>query len=217
MIALRRMLARVYISVWLFRARALIGTCSLAFYKAIYPDFSVGCGARVWGWFQVMVHPGSRIIIGDALHMVSSSDRSAITLFSRCSLTALAGGQIRLGHHVGLNGTTITSKKRIEIGDGTIIAPNVIIVDSDFHSHWPPESRFSPSTGESDREVIIGRNVWIGMNSVILKGSHIGDNSIIGAGSLVTGAIPANVIAVGNPAKVLRHIGTSSTSDAAEE
>lgn len=212
MIALRRFLARVYVGLWLFRVRAMVGACSLAFHRLVYPDFSVGRGASVWGRFQVMMYPGSRITIGDGLHMVSSADRSAITLFSRCSFTALAGADIRLGHRVGLNGTTITSKKRVEIGDGTIIAPNVIIVDSDFHAQWPPESRFSPSTGESDREVVIGKNVWIGMNTVVLKGSRIGDNSIIGAGSLVTGEIPPNVIAGGNPAKVLRPIGPEPQS-----
>jgi acetyltransferase-like isoleucine patch superfamily enzyme len=57
--------------------------------------------------------------------------------------------------------------------------------------------------------------VWIGMNSVILKGSRIGDNSIIGAGSLVTGIIPPNVIAGGNPAKVLRPIGPESQPQSA--
>jgi acetyltransferase-like isoleucine patch superfamily enzyme len=103
-----------------------------------------------------------------------------------------------------LNGTTITSKKLVRIGDGTMIAPNVIIVDSDFHAQWPPDARLISSTAETDREVTIGSNVWIGMNSVILKGTTIGDNSIIGASSLVSGDIPANVIAGGNPARVLR-------------
>jgi acetyltransferase-like isoleucine patch superfamily enzyme len=168
----------------------------------------------------MMMFDGARISIGDHLHMVSSPSRSAITLFSRCSLTAYAGAEIHVGNRVGLNGTAITSKKRIAIGDGTMIAPNVIIVDSDFHAQWPAETRLTSSTAEWDREVVIGRNVWIGMNSIILKGSVVGDGAIIGAGSVVSGRIPANVVAAGNPARVLRELepsaiaGTQSRGDA---
>ena len=87
-----------------------------------------------------------------------------------------------------------------------MLAPNVIIVDSDFHAHWPPEKRFQQVDSALDKEVIIGRNVWIGMNSIIIKGVTIGDNSIIGAGSVVTSNIPSNVIAAGSPARVVKEL-----------
>jgi len=61
------------------------------------------------------------------------------------------------------------------------------------------------------KEVIIGRNVWIGTNTIVLKGFHIGDNSIIGAGSVVNGHIPANVITAGSPARVIRTLGIETT------
>ncbi len=201
---LRVFIARVYVAVWLFRARAIAGQAALLFFRVIYPDLAVGRQPRIWGRFKVMMFADSRVVIGDHLHMVSSPERSGITLFSRCSFTTYPGGEIRIGNRVGLNGTTITSKKLVQIGEGTMIAPNVIIVDSDFHAQWPPDARLISSTAETDREVIIGSNVWIGMNSVILKGTTIGDNSIIGASSLVSGDIPTNVIAGGNPARVLR-------------
>ena len=206
---LRWLVARAYVAVWLFRLKAWRGWLSLRFFRLVYPGFSVGRQPRIWGRFKLMMFADSRVVIGDHLHMVSSPDRSGITLFSRCSLTTYPGGEIRIGDRVGLNGTTITSKKLVEIGDGTMIAPNVIIVDSDFHAQWPPDARLSSSTVETDRAVIIGSNVWIGMNSVILKGTTIGDNSIIGASSLVSGDIPANVLAGGNPARVLRPLGPS--------
>lgn len=214
MIALRRLLGRIYVSGWLFRARALAGSATLILFKTIYPDLSVGSRPHIWGRFNVMLFAGGRIRIGDDLHMVSSAPRSAITLFSRCGLTAYPGAEIVIGDGVGLNGTTITSKKRICIGDGTMIAPNVIIVDSDFHVPWPAEDRWTSNTAAADREVVIGRNVWIGMNTLVLKGAVIGDNSIIGAGSLVTGEIPANAVAAGNPAKVLRHADSAVPSAA---
>jgi acetyltransferase-like isoleucine patch superfamily enzyme len=206
---LRWLVARVYVGVWLFRLKALTGRLSLLFFRVVYPGFSVGREPRIWGRFKLMMFAESRVVIGDNLHMVSSADRSGITLFSRCSFTTYPGGEIRIGNRVGLNGTTITSKKLVQIGDGTMIAPNVIIVDSDFHAQWPPDSRLISSTADTDRDVIIGSNVWIGMNSVILKGTTIGDNSIIGASSLVSGDIPGNVIAGGNPARVLRPLGPS--------
>ena len=116
----------------------------------------------------------------------------------------------RLRQGQGLLVNALTSKCRIEIGDDTMIAANVIIVDSDFHAAWPPEQRWTSSTNAFDKEVVIGRRVWIGMNTVVLKGSRIGDNSIIGAGSVVSGDIPANVLAAGNPARVIRALGTES-------
>jgi acetyltransferase-like isoleucine patch superfamily enzyme len=186
---LRWLVARLYVGLWLFRLKALLGWMSLLFFRVVYPGFSVGRHARIWGRFKLMMFANSRVVIGDNLHMVSSPDRSGITLFSRCSFTTYPGGEIRIGNRVGLNGTTITSKKLVQIGDGTMIAPNVIIVDSDFHAQWPPDARLISSTAETDREVTIG------------------DNSIIGALSLVTGDIPANVVAGGNPARVLRPLG----------
>jgi acetyltransferase-like isoleucine patch superfamily enzyme len=78
----------------------------------------------------------------------------------------------------------------------------VIILDSDFHGLGAQDRNNSAAVRRSG--VFIGDNVFIGANVVILKGVEIGQNAVVAAGSIVTKAIPANVIAAGNPAHVVR-------------
>ena len=85
-----------------------------------------------------------------------------------------------------------------------MIAPNCVITDSDFHALWPAETRHIEPAFERDADVTIGSHVWIGMNSIILKGVSIGDGAIIAAGSVVVRDVPAGCIAAGVPAKVVR-------------
>ena len=84
-----------------------------------------------------------------------------------------------------------------------MFAPKVTVAAGTHPIHPGLRSR----QAQYNMPVHIGNNVWIGANSVILPGVTIGDNSVIGAGSVVTKDIPANVVAVGNPCKVMREIG----------
>ncbi len=91
---------------------------------------------------------------------------------------------------------------RVKIGDNVQVAPNVSIYTAGHPVH--PETR---NTGyEYGIDITIGDNVWIGGSVSILPGVIIGDNAVIGAGSVVTKDIPANVIAAGNPCRVIREI-----------
>lgn len=184
------------------------GYASLIFFRIIYCGFSIGAGARCWGGLQIAMEMNSSITIGDRFSSTSDVRRAGIAVYSPCKLRTMRGAQITIGDDVALNGTSVTCRRQIEIGRGTMVAANVVIVDSDFHRQWPPPSRRIYSEDEDDRPVFIGENVWIGMGSLVLKGTKIGDNSIIGAGSVVAGEIPANVIAAGVPAKVLRRLGS---------
>ena len=90
----------------------------------------------------------------------------------------------------------------IFIGDNTLIGPGCTFATADH----PISPRLRKHVLQRNKPIHIGKNVWFGSGAIVLPGVTIGDNSIIGAGSVVTKDIPANVIAVGNPAKVLREI-----------
>jgi acetyltransferase-like isoleucine patch superfamily enzyme len=166
-----------------------------------------GKGFYSAGLIILDIYPGSQVILGNSVTIISDSRRctaAALAYPSRFK-TFTPSSKIIIGNNVGLNGTSITSRsKTITIGDGSMIAPNVIIVDSDFHAAWPPEMRGEYLDIDSDREIRIGKNCWIGMNSIILKGVTIGDNSIIAAGSVVNRSIPADSLAAGIPAKIVK-------------
>lgn len=185
----------------------LYGRVALGLFKRIYKNLSVGVRPRCSGRMSVVMARNTSIAIGDDFIAISDQRRATISVYSPCKLRTLPGGNIRIGNRVALNGTSVTSRRSVQIGDGTMIAANVVIIDADLHRQWPPDTRMRfPDSGVP---VTIGRNVWIGMGTMVLKGSTIGDNSIIGAGSVVTSNVPANVVAAGNPARVLRSIGKS--------
>lgn len=97
---------------------------------------------------------------------------------------------------------TILDVAEVEIGDNVLFAPNVAIYTAGHPVH--PVARASGY--EYGAKVKIGNNVWIGGNAVVNPGVTIGDNTVIGSGSVVTKDIPANVIAAGNPCRVIREI-----------
>lgn len=102
------------------------------------------------------------------------------------------GSRISIGDNCRINGAYIHAEKNISIGDNCVIASGVNIIDSNGHI---VNSLDRTSGRDVPQDVIIGNNVWICMNATILKGSVVGDNSIISAGSIVHGVIPPNSIA----------------------
>lgn len=166
-------------------------------------------GTKCYGKIHIMRAPKSEITIGKNVSIISSTQRcTASSIFAPTKLrTWTKSARIIIADNVSLNGTAITARsKTIKIEQGSIIAPNVVIMDSDYHTLWPPNNRIANPAFENDADIIIGKNVWIGMQSIILKGVTIGDNSVIAAGSIVTKSIPSNVLAAGVPAKTIRNL-----------
>ncbi|HMH31852.1 MAG TPA: DapH/DapD/GlmU-related protein [Puia sp.] len=145
------------------------------------------------------LHPGAKIIIGDHCEFLSGHTDNLIGINHPCIITAFnAGVEIRIGENSGFSGTVMAAFAGITIGHHVKCGANTLISDSDWH----PED---PRSG-SPKPIVIGDHVWLGINSVVLKGVSIGENSVIGANSVVAKSIPANVIAAGNPCKVIRNI-----------
>ena len=114
------------------------------------------------------------------------------------------GHHVHLGSNVYANaGLTLVDDTHIYIGDYTMLGPNVVIATAGH----PIDPQLREKALQYNLPVRIGRNCWLGAGVIVMPGITIGDNSVIGAGSVVTRDIPANVVAVGNPCRVLRPIG----------
>lgn len=110
-------------------------------------------------------------------------------------------GEISIGDYVLISpGTRISASDKITIGNGVMIAHGVYITDSDWHGIYDRLERPPPSP------VSIQDNAWLGDSCKILKGVTIGENSVVGAGAVVTQDVPANVIVAGNPAMVVKQL-----------
>lgn len=135
----------------------------------------------------------------------SHSLSNLIGISQRCILVARNGGKINIGANVGISGSTIYSVDSIIIGENTNIGSGCKIIDTDFHplsySHRYPRELKDKIR---HRPIVIGEGCFIGANSIILKGTILGKNVVVGAGSVVSGTFPDNVIIAGNPAKIIK-------------
>lgn len=153
---------------------------------------------EVFGW---------PITMGDYSNVIAAPDkRIRFTVWSNME----DAGRIEIGKYALIcPGVRISSALGIFMGDSCMLAQGVYITDSDWHDVYDR----SISIGKK-AEVRIGNNVWIGDSVIVCKGVTMGDNSIIGAGSVVVRDVPANAVAAGNPARVVgeldaeKHIGT---------
>lgn len=113
------------------------------------------------------------------------------------------GKHVHFGKSVYANfNLTLVDDTHIYVGDYTMFGPNVVVATAGH----PILPELREQVYQYNASVKIGRNCWIGAGAVIVPGVTIGDNTVIGAGSVVTKDIPSNVVAVGNPCRVLREI-----------
>lgn len=113
------------------------------------------------------------------------------------------GGHVHFGNNVYANfNLTLVDDTHIYVGDNTMFGPNVTVATAGH----PILPELRQQGYQYNAPIHIGENCWIGAGALILPGITIGDNVVIGAGSVVTKDIPSNVVAVGNPCRILREI-----------
>jgi acetyltransferase-like isoleucine patch superfamily enzyme len=160
---------------------------------------------------------GAELTIGNNVTVKSSFLSNLVGLYSRTIIVTRApGAYIRIGDNVGMSGVTIYARKGIEIGENTAIGGNTKILDNDFHP-IEAETRnkllMDRNGGDSDlipaKPIKIGRNCFIGCNTIILKGTELGDGCVVGAGAVVSGKFEPDSVIVGNPARCIRKVGES--------
>lgn len=163
---------RAFFSLWHLLFVKLINFRS--FFAGLPQDIS--CGTRI------SVQSGGKIILSKRIHT-----RRAVTLEAD-------GGTLRIGEGSFINnGSAAVAKESIIIGRNTAIGPNTLIYD---HDHRIDKSLPVHDSGFVTSPVIIGDNVWIGANCVILRGSIIGNGCVIGAGSVVKGEYPSDTVII---------------------
>jgi carbonic anhydrase/acetyltransferase-like protein (isoleucine patch superfamily) len=181
---------RVFKLLRSFRGKARQGLLRLQLGSSdIPPDLAVADGV------SVNATDGGRIVFG--AHC--SVDRNATLIAKFGSISMGEGG------HVGI-GTVIVARESIQIGANALIAEYVTIRDQD---HLFDGSGITSQSGFSTAPIVIGNNVWLGAKVTVTKGVTIGDNVVVGANSVVTRDIPANCVAAGAPARVIRNLKPS--------
>lgn len=141
----------------------------------------------------------SVIEIGSNCEFRSNFKYNLIGINHPCIISTLSEtAKIHIGNNCGFSGVSIGAECDIWIGNNVRVGANTIITDTDWHSN---DYRVM-----KPKKVIIEDNVWIGVNCTILKGVKIGKNTVIGANSLVLKDIPENVVAGGNPCKIIKQL-----------
>lgn len=175
------------------------------FFNILYSK-KLGNRVTIFGLPLIFIHPNSIIKFGKGCTLISTSYFSEPGVNHPVVIRLLnENAQLTIGDNVGISGGGISVATEIKIGKNVMLGANTFITDTDFHPIAPENRRFSRKNVKS-KKVIIEDNVFIGMESIILKGVTIGENSIIGAGSIVSKNIPPNQIWGGNPAKFIKNL-----------
>jgi acetyltransferase-like isoleucine patch superfamily enzyme len=163
---------------------------------------SLGSRLRVRGPLKLDISSGASLNIGDDFNLSSGLMQNPLGRNLKSMIRIEKGANITIGNNVGMTCVTLWSKRSIRIGDNVKLGSGVIILDSDMHALDYMKRRIPErdSINASSKEIVIGDDVFIGVNSILTKGVTIGDRSIVAAGSVVVKSILKDEIWGGNPA-----------------
>jgi acetyltransferase-like isoleucine patch superfamily enzyme len=183
----------------LFIKRAATAVSQLYAARYVYPQLdAIGDGCSFINPRYFRVH-GPRIRIGDRLHTMATRERPIqLTVHPDREATS----ELVIGSYcILLPGTRITAATSIRIGDNCMFATNCHLTDADWHDHYDRTA----APGKT-RPIVLADNVWIGDSAMVCKGVSIGENSVVGAGAVVTRDVPANTVVAGNPARPVKQL-----------
>jgi acetyltransferase-like isoleucine patch superfamily enzyme len=160
----------------------------------------VGFGYHLVGNYSAYIKNKGKIELDNRVYLFSKPEGHSC---KTALITENKDACITIGNNFLGRGAMIFASDKVTIGNDVILAPDVIIADGEGHAvsadietRWHGKPQIRPIT--------IGNNVWISIGALVMNGVTIGDNSIIGARSVVTGDVPANVLYAGVPAKLIR-------------
>jgi maltose O-acetyltransferase len=160
-----------------------------SFYQLRYPNVKIAKGVRIKGSLDVK---GSvRVVIGAGTRLGKQ-------------VVIYGSGEVIVGCNVLLNGPWIGCDRSVTIGDECLIS-DCAIADSDYHN-LEPHLRHCPPGPKVSAPIVIERNVWIGARATVMKGVHIGTDSVVGLGSVVRKSVPSGVVVIGNPQQIVKHL-----------
>ncbi|WP_294819438.1 acyltransferase [uncultured Flavobacterium sp.] len=169
--------------------------------KLFLKNIHIGNNVRI-DYHTKIYNKGQKIVIGDKVYLRSKDKGYQAGMpFPTTLLIDVKNAEITIGKNCRINGAYIHAQKGIRIGDNCVIASGVNILDSNGHELYSADRTVGRDKPE---EIILGDNIWIGLNAIILKGTTIGKNSVVSAGSIVKGSFPENSLIAGNPAKVVK-------------
>lgn len=186
-----------------YRTTGILNRIYKLYLKYNFKNLKIGNNCRI-DWNCYIDVGDNNCIIGNNVILQSLQKNYHVGIpFSSSILMDVGGAFVEIGDNTCIHGCYIHAKKSIKIGQDCSIASGVNIIDSNGHII---NSKFKNSEKDIPEEIIIGDNVWIGVNSVILKGTVLGNNCVIGAGSIVKGIFEENSLIIGNPAKMVKKI-----------
>lgn len=164
----------------------------------------IGSKSMLYWRSKCVVSKGGKIHIGQNVSVGRTGRKYHVAMpFYTTLLADVPDSVICVGDNTRLNGVYIHAHKKITIGKNCVMASGVNIIDANGHQTYSDNR----TVGQDEpKEVEIGNNVWIGLNATILKGTIIGDNCIVSAGSVVRGTFPQDSIIVGNPARIVKRM-----------
>lgn len=175
------------------------------FYIRRVGNISIGDNLKLNGIPKININKGCCLKIGSNVSFESLNDSYHLNLFAPLKLLAdRENAVIEIGDNTYIAGSCIHAYKKISIGKNCLIAANCQIFDGNGHDLSFDNVANRVNTRGGFKEVVISDSVWLGANCIIMPGVHIGEGSIISAGSVVVNDIPSMCIAGGNPAKVIK-------------